>query len=74
MIETKYVYTTNKYNFRYYLDKSINIKNYIKLSYAYIPRLNYMIDDTNNIFSIIFYTDAWPSEIYINYHLKIIHH
>ena len=66
LIDTKYINISDKYNFRYYLDKSINIKKYLKLSYAYIPRLNYMINDTNNMFGIIFYTDAGPYEIYIN--------
>ena len=66
LIDTKYINTTDKYNFRYYLNKSINIKKYIKLSFAYIARLNYMINDTNNIFSIIFYTDGGPHEIFID--------
>ena len=65
LIDTKYINTTDKYNFRYYLNKSINIKKYLKLSYAYIPRLNYMVNDTNNKFSITFYTDAGPHQIFI---------
>jgi len=64
LIDTKYLdSSTNKYNFRYYLSHSINIKNYLKISYAYIPRLNYMIDETNNTFNITFYTNAGPHQI-----------
>ena len=64
LIDTKYLdSSTNKYNFRYYLPNLINIKNYIKISYAYIPRLNYMIDETNNTFNITFYTNAGPHQI-----------
>ena len=68
LIDTKYINTTDKYNFRYYLNKSINIKKYIKLSYAYIPRLNYMINDTNNMFKIIFHVNYGdnPQEIYFS--------
>jgi hypothetical protein len=64
LIDTKYLdSSTNKFNFRYYLPHSINIKNYLKISYAYIPRLNYMIDETNNTFNITFYTNAGPHQI-----------
>ena len=43
---------TNTSNFRIHLPKFINIHSYLKISYLYIPRTNYLINDKNNLFSV----------------------
>lgn len=52
LIDSKYKSSGNPSNFRYILPKNININSYIKINYLYIPRLNYLIDDTNDKFLI----------------------
>jgi hypothetical protein len=53
LIDTKNI-KDNKYNFRYYLPKTIHIKEYIKLNMLLIPRMSYFINEDNNIFKFIF--------------------
>jgi len=56
LIDTKNI-DDNKYNFRYYLPRMINIKEYIKLNLMIIPRMSYFINSTNNVFNVIFNTN-----------------
>jgi len=67
LIDTKYINTTNKYNFRYYLPNSINIKKYLKISYLYMPRMNYMINSNNNMFKIIFHVPYGENPQEVNF-------
>lgn len=63
-------YNTSSSNFRIYLDRSINIKKYIKLHYLSLARTNYLITDKNNKIRIIFLNDnsriniILPNQIY----------
>lgn len=52
LVDSKNKLYGNSSNFRYILPKLINIHSYIKINYLYIPRLNYLIDDTNDVFRI----------------------
>jgi len=56
LIDTKNI-DDNKYNFRYYLPRMINIKEYIKLNLMLIPRMSYFINESNNEFNVIFNTN-----------------
>ena len=49
---------TNTSNFRIYLSKFINIHSYLKINYLYIPRTNYLINDTNNVFTVRIHFDT----------------
>jgi hypothetical protein len=49
-------WNSNSSNFRLYLDKTINIKSYIKLKYLSLARTNYLITEINNKFKVIFET------------------
>ena len=60
LIDSKYrnpIYK-NSSNFRIYLPKFINIHSYLKINYLYIPRTNYLINDTNNLFSVKLYSNS----------------
>ena len=56
LIDTKNI-NGNKYNFRYYLPSMIHIKEYIKLNMMLLPRMSYFINESNNKFNIIFYSN-----------------
>ncbi len=47
-------WNSNSSNFRLYLDKTINIKEYVKLKYLSLARTNYLITERNNKFRVIF--------------------
>ena len=56
LIDSKYrdqsSYNTSK--FTYKLPKPIRVHSYLKINYLYMPRCNYLINSTNNLFSIYF--------------------
>jgi len=56
LIDSKYRDSNSKSecDFRIYFNKNINIEKYFKISYLNIPRCNYLINEKNNSFSIIF--------------------
>jgi hypothetical protein len=56
LIDSKYRYDTDQTtsNFRYYLPYPIKIKNKIQINYLYMPRANYLFDNSNNIIDIQF--------------------
>jgi hypothetical protein len=53
LVDTKYRLYGSTTNFRYQLPIPIDIKEYIKISYLYMARTNYLINSTNNTFDII---------------------
>ena len=56
LLDSKYRFdkdNSSSTNFRYYLKKSITIKSYLKLKYLLLPRMNYLINNSNNKFNII---------------------
>ena len=57
LIDTKNINTIDKYNFRLYLNETIEINNYIKLKMLLLARMNYFINETNNKFKIKIYKD-----------------
>jgi hypothetical protein len=56
LIDTKNI-NGNKYNFRYHLPSRIHINEYIKLNMMLLPRMSYFINESNNKFNIIFYSN-----------------
>jgi len=62
----KYILVDSKYrsnkedntsNFRIYLPNTITIQSYLKIKYLYIPRINYLINNNNNLFKITLSTN-----------------
>ena len=43
---------TNTSNFRINFSKFINIHSYLRINYLYMPRTNYLINDSNNVFTV----------------------
>ena len=54
LIDSRYRTFGTPNNFKIYLPKPITIQSYIKLNYLYLPRQNYMINDTNDLIEIQF--------------------
>jgi len=56
LLDSKYRFDPNNsssVNFRYYLQHPIIIKSYLRLKYLLLPRMNYLINNSNNTFNII---------------------
>ena len=54
LVNSKYRSQGNSNDFRIYLNKNIKINEYIQLSYLNIARCNYLINNFNNSFDVIF--------------------
>ena len=61
LIDTRYKAYGSNNSFRYQLPYDIIIKSYIKINYLYLPRLNYLINSSNNSFALTFINDAGVS-------------
>ena len=54
LIDSKYKTTGDPSNLRIYFNEQITIKNYIKINYLSMPRMNYLINSNNNLIIISF--------------------
>ena len=54
LINSKFRSQGNSNDFRIYLNKNIKINEYIQISYLNLARCNYLINNLNNTFDIIF--------------------
>ena len=54
LINSKYRTNGDSNNFRLYLNKNIQINEYIQINYLNIARCNYLINEKNNKFDILF--------------------
>ena len=55
LLDTKNLNLDNKNKFKYYLSEQINITKYIELQLFLSPRMNFMINSSNNTFQFILY-------------------
>ena len=70
LIDTKNISNLeNKYKFRYNLDQQIEITKYIELQLLLLPRMNFMINSSNNTFQIKFIKDG--NNYFVNFNLAI---
>ena len=54
LINSKFRNQGNANDFRIYLNKNIKINEYIQISYLNLARCNYLINENNNKFDVIF--------------------